>query len=196
MNRVLWALALFAGFAALVATTNLGLGQDKKDKAKKAVGPAVEATDKAGKKWTVWQARTGLKKILADKTYALSALPKEMVGSTFLSRESPELGKWLPDGSLRTKTALTVYAMVQTKARGGVTFSEERQAALVKEGWKEVEGKIGTTFPTGEGWEWKAYKVDVDEGDIFLQLKDLSWDKHGAAELFFFKERAPGKDKP
>ncbi len=194
MSRTVRCFALFFGFAALVAVSATRTeGQDKKDK--KGPTAVVESTEKSGKKWSVWQAKTGLK-IVVDKDYVLSAVPKEMVGSTFLTRESPELGKWLLDGSLKAKGDLTAYAMIMTKARGKEQFGEDRQKALIKEGWSEVDGKVGTTFPSGEAWEWKAFKKSVDDGEIYLQLKDLSWDKHGAPVLFFSKTREKEKAKP
>ena len=196
MTRTFRCLALFVGFVFLItAATTQSLGQDEKDKKGKKDKPltllVIEATEKATK-WGVSDAKVGIK-IYTDRDYVLAALPKEMVGGTFVTRGSGELREWLPSGTLKAKMAVTAYAIVLVKYLGKDKFDEEKQKLFVKEGWKEVEGKVRTTFPTGEGWEWKAYKMDVDEGDIFLQLKDLSWDKHGTNVLYLFTKREKAK---
>lgn len=151
----------------------------------------IEANEKAGK-WGASLAKVGTK-IHTDRDYRLAALPKEMVGGTLLTRNSGELRQWLPSGALKAKMDVTAYAIVMVKYLGKDKFDEERQKLLVKEGWEEVERKVQTTFPSGEGWEWKAYKMDVEEGDIVLQLTDLSWEKHGTNVLYLFKKREKAK---
>lgn len=193
MTRTLRYLALFVGFVFLMtAATTQSLGRDKKDKKDKPLtSPVIEVTEKATK-WDVSDAKVGIK-IYTDRDYVLAALPKEMVGGTFVTRGSGELREWLPSGKLKAKMAVTAYAIVLVKYLGKDKFDEARQKLLVKEGWEEVEGKVKTTFPSGEGWEWKAYKMDIDEGDIFLQLKDLSWDQHGTNVLYLFTKREKAK---
>ena len=188
MTRTLRRLAPFVGFVLLVtAATTESLGQDKKAPA----GLVVETTEKAGK-WVASQAKIGTR-IYTDRDYVLVALPKEMVGGTFVTRSSGDQKTWLPDGALKAKLDVTAYAIVMVKYLGKDKFDGERQKLFVKDGWKEVDGKVRTTFPTGEGWEWKAYKMDADEGDIFLQLKDSSWDKHGTNVLYLFTKREKAK---
>ena len=197
MTRTLRCLALFVGFAFLMnAAATQSLGQDKKEKEKKKkkapVGLVVEATEKAGK-WGASRVALGIR-VYTDRNYLLAAFPKEMLGGTLITRSGDDQRKWLPDAALKANTDVTAYAMVLVKYLGKDKFDETHQKLLVKEGWKEVDGKVGTTFPSGEGWEWKAFKKDVDEGEIILQLKDLSWEKHGTGVLFIFKKRA--KPKP
>jgi hypothetical protein len=188
MSRTLRCVALASGLGLLLAAS----GSPTRAQAKKAKkGPAVELTDKAGK-WGLWLVgpRT---KILEDRDYTMTTVPKEMGGATFVARTSGEYGRWLPDGALKAKGPVTAYAMVRTKYIGKDTFDEDKQQKLVKDGWAEVEGKVGTTSPGKEGWEWKAFKKDLDAGEISLPLKNLSWEKHGTAVLFLFKEREAGK---
>lgn len=89
-------------------------------------------------------------KMITDRDYTLSALPKEVAGGTFLVRSSGEYGSWLPDASLKAKKDATVCAILRVKYLGKEAFGELAQADLKKDCWKEVEGKVATTFPPGE----------------------------------------------
>ncbi len=110
-----------------------------------------------------------------------------MVGGAYLLRPSGDLKGWLPGAAVKSKDDGTVYAMIQTKYLGKDLFGEEKQALLTqKEGWQEVDGKASTTFPSGEGWEWKVYKKDIKAGDVILQLDKLKWDDMTPV-LFVFK---------
>ena len=42
------------------------------------------------------------------------------------------------------------------------------------------------TFPSGEGWRWKAFKKDFKEGEVILQLDSLKWNNQ-IPVLFVFK---------
>jgi hypothetical protein len=134
--------------------------------------PSVELTDKAGK-WLLKEAKTGTK-MLADRDYLLTDLPKEIAGGTYVMRTSGEYGTWLPDASLKAKKDATVYAIIRLKYLGKETFDELAQEQLKKDGWEAVEGKVATTFPAGEKWEWKAYKKGIKEGTVILQLENLT----------------------
>jgi hypothetical protein len=158
---------------ALFASTNDGWTQGAKKPQKWM--PSVELTDKAGK-WLLKEAKTGMK-MVSDRDYLLSDLPKAMVGGTYVMRTSGEYGAWLPDAALKAKKEGTVYAIIRVKYLGKETFDELAQELLKKDGWTAVEGKVATTFPSGEKWEWKAYKKGIKEGDVILQLENLSWDK-------------------
>jgi hypothetical protein len=163
-------------------------GQEKKD------NPIVETTDKAGK-WSLSSANVGTK-ILSDKTYTISDLPKEMEGGTLVCRSSGEFNKWLPASSLKSKVDVTAYAMIRVKILGKGTkrvFSDMSMKNLAEDGWMEIDGKVGTTFPSAEGWEWKAFKKDVDAGDIVLKLNKLGWEKNGTTVVFIFKQREEKK---
>jgi hypothetical protein len=158
----------------LFSSHNEGRTQEDKKPPEKWV-PALELTDKAGK-WLLREAKTGTK-MLSDRDYLLSDLPKEMVGGTYVMRTSGEYGTWLPDAALKAKKEGTVYAIIRVKYLGKETFDELAQEQLKKDGWTAVEGKVATTFPSGEKWEWKAYKKGIKGGDVILQLETLSWDK-------------------
>ena len=191
MSRSLHCLALAAGLGLLLtAAAPPAPGQAKKGK-KGPVGPAVEMTNKAGK-WGVWLIHPGLK-ILTDRDYLVTTVPKEMIGATFLTRTSGEYGQWLPAGALTAKTPVTAYAVVRTKYIGKDTFDQDKQQKLMKDGWEAVQGFVWTTSPGKEGWEWKAFKTDVEAGEVSLPLTNMSWEKHGTAVLFLFKERVAAK---
>ncbi|HEX4610952.1 MAG TPA: hypothetical protein VH092_22370 [Urbifossiella sp.] len=178
---------LFAAAIVLVATSDPARSpaQDKK-KAPAKVDPAIKAGEKVGPTWQIREARLGVK-ILADKDYVFAALPKEVAGGTFLLRSSPELGKWLTPGAVEMKADGHVYAVVLVSQFGKDKFPELHQQQFEKDGWKALADKVGTTFPSGEGWVWKAYKKEQPAGPVFLQLDTLSWDKHGTAVLYIFK---------
>ena len=57
---------------------------------------------------------------------------------------------------------------------------------LEKEGWKEVEGDVGVTFPSGEDWQFKAFKKKLKKGAVVLQLKTLNLGQKMV--VFVFKE--------
>jgi hypothetical protein len=158
---------------ALFAYDNKAWAQEDKKPPDKWV-PSVELTDKAGK-WLLKEAKIGTK-MLSDRDYLLSGLPKEIAGGTYVMRTSGEYGTWLPDGSLKAKKDGTVYAIIRLKYLGKETFDELAQEQLKKDGWTAVEGKVATTFPAGEKWEWKAYKKGIKAGAVILQLDNLSWD--------------------
>jgi hypothetical protein len=79
----------------------------------------------------------------------------------------------------------TVYAIIRWKYLNKTVIAEDEFKKLEDEGWKPVEGKVGTTFPQGEDWRWKAYKKSIEKGDVDLDLKTLKWDKQ--AVIFIFK---------
>jgi hypothetical protein len=168
---------------ALFASANEGWTQDAKKPPEKWM-PSVELTDKAGK-WLLEEAKTGTK-MISDRDYLLSDMPKEMVGGTYVMRTSGEYATWLPDAALKAKKEGTVYAIIRVKYLGKETFGEPAQQQLEKDGWTAVEGKVATNFPSGEKWEWKAYKKDIKEGTVILQLENLSWDKKSGV-LFVVK---------
>ena len=159
---------------ACFASANEGSPQEATKPSEKWM-PSVELTDKAGN-WLLKEAKTGTK-MISDRDYLLSELPKEMVGGTYVMRNSSEYGTWLPDAALKAKKEGTVYAIIRLKYLGKETFDELAQQQLKKDGWTAVEGKVATTFPSGEKWEWKAYKKGIKEGIVILQLDNLSWDK-------------------
>ena len=184
MNRILRYAGAFAIFAALGSLPGEAPAQEK-DKKSKWV-PTVELGKNAGSVWLLKEAQPGVK-IMSDRDYIIADLPEDTVGGTFLMRSSPELGKWLPTGAVTAKAKGTIYAIVLVSQYGKEKFSEVAQSQFEKDGWKPIDEKTGTTFPSGEKWEWKAYKKEMKKGDQILQLDTLSWDKHGSAVLYIFK---------
>ena len=187
MLRTLRCGLLFIGFALLVASaTSYTQGQDKKDKKdKKKVGPAIEATEKTGKDWLIRPAGPNLQMVTDKKDYIITALPKDLMGSTYLMRTAADHGQWLPDGSVKAKEDGTVFAMIRVRYNNKDAFSADQQKQLEKDGWTAVEGKAATTSPGKENWEWKIWKQDIKAGEVNLKLENLKWP--GTAVLFFFK---------
>lgn len=188
MKRSVRAASLFVGFAFLVALAapQSMWGQEKKDKDKKAkAGPAIEATERTAKEWVIRPAALGLPMLTDKKDYVLTALPKELAGTTYLIRTAGDHGQWLPTAAVKAKQDGTVFAMIRVKYNNKDAFDAAAQAALEKNGWKPVDGKAATTSPGKENWEWKVWKTDVKEGDVSLILENFKWP--GTAVLFFFK---------
>jgi hypothetical protein len=172
MRTPFWFATLFSVIAFFASSE--GRTQEAKKPSEKWM-PSVELTDKAGN-WLLKEAKTGTK-MLSDRDYLLSEMPKEMVGGTYVMRTSGEYGMWLPDATLKANKEATVYAIIRLNYLGKETFGELAQQQLKKDGWSAVEGKMATTFPAGEKWEWKAFKKDIKAGIVILQLENLSWDK-------------------
>jgi hypothetical protein len=168
--------AVLVAAVAFVAACNPIRAQDKK----------VTLTDKAGKDWIAKEIKVGAT-VMSGRDYIFSALPKEIVGATYVLRPAGDETKaWLANQAVKAKKAGVVYALMQTKYLGKDTFGEVDQAKLEKDGWKEVEGKVASTFPAGESWGWKAFKKDVEEGEVILQLDTFKWDNR-ALIVFAFK---------
>ena len=195
MNRFIRAAVLFLGLAALVGalTPTPGQGQEKKDEkkddkkkdTKKAKwAPVVEFTAKAPKAWFLVEPKPGIK-MVSDKDYIVISAPNEVAGSTYLVRSAADHGQWFPDGTLKAKKDVTVYAIVRVRYNNKDVFNDTAQAQFVKDGWAEVDGKTATTFPGKENWEWKTWKKEIKEGEITLPLASLKWP--GTGVLFFFK---------
>ncbi len=165
----------------------LSRGADKKDQ-ESQTKPAlpVELTDKAQDGWLLKTAKVGAK-LATDRDYLFRNLPEEIVGGTYLMRSWDECKSWLPDVAVNAKKDVKVYALIQTKYLGKVQFDEVAESLLEKDGWKEVAGKVATTFPAGEKWVWKAYKKEIDAGEVILQLEHLKWDNNKPLVLFVFK---------
>ncbi len=147
---------------------------------------SVEMTDKAGK-WLTKEAKVGTRMFTDRTEYVLSIVPKEMVGGTLVVRGSGEQARWLPDLALEAKKKGTVYAILRVKYAGQEKFGELAEAQLKKDGWKEVEGKVATTQPEGEKWEWKAFETSIEKGVILLRLDHLEWSKNATGVLFVVK---------
>jgi hypothetical protein len=179
---VLVALAL----ALALAAAGSGRAQEKKDWT-----PSVELTDKAGK-WLLNEAAVGARLFTDRKEYYLTAVPKQMAGGTLVVRGSGEYGGWLPGSSLKAKKDATVFAVVRVMYGKEEKFGELAQSLLMKDGWKEVRGKVATSYPKNEEWQWKAFAIDVNKGEINLRLKNLDWENHATGIFFVVRSRGEG----
>ena len=164
---------IVAGLLVLAAGGAVRAEDRKADSKDGKWAASVELTDRAGK-WGLEEAKVGTK-MISDRDYALTDLPEEVAGGTFVSRNSAEYGSWLPPLALKAKRDATVYALVRVKYLGKETFDKQTRAAFEKEGWKPLDGEVATTFPDGEGWQWVAFKKDVKAGAINLPLNNFRW---------------------
>jgi hypothetical protein len=64
--------------------------------------------------------------------------------------------------------------------------SIEQSNSCSRDGDGSAVALFATTFPSGEKWEWKAYKKEQGAGDVILQLENLSWNNK-IPVLFVFK---------
>ena len=158
--------------------------QEKKNQRFKST--IVELTDSAPAEWLLKEAKVGAK-MISDRDYTISELPKEMEGGTYLLRTQGDHSKWLDANAVSALKEGTVYAMMRWKYLGKQTIDEPTEVKLEREGWKEVEGEMGTTFPNGEDWRWKAYKKALKKGPVNLQLKTIDWRGRNLAVIFVFK---------
>ena len=158
--------------------------QEKKDD-KRFRSKVVELTDKAPPDWILKEAKVGAP-VVSGRDYTISELPDEVKGGTLLLRTNGDEHKsWLKGGTVAALKDGTVYTLVRWRYLGKDVMDEVAFTKLEREGWKEVEGATGTTFPDGEDWRWKAYKKEIKKGDVVLQLKTLTWGSW--AVMFVFK---------
>lgn len=143
----------------------------------------IELTDKANPNWILKQAKAGTP-IESDKNYVFAKLPKQITGGTLVLRDSGT-GGWLPDGAVTALKDCKVYAIVRTKYLGKVEIDEVTFTKFAREGWEEVDDEVKTTFPPGEGWQWKALSKEVSAGDVFLPLETINWPKKQAVFFIF-----------
>lgn len=167
----------------LVTTGARGPAQETKE-GKRFRSSVVELTDKASPDWLLKEAKVGAP-IISDRDYTLAELPDEANGGTLLLRTSGDYNTWLKAGTLRALKDTKVYVLVRWKYIRREVMDEVALTKLERDGWKEVDGEVGTTFPDGEDWRWKMFKKDLKKGDVILQLKTLRWDNWTV--LFIFK---------
>src|SRR5262245_38035664 len=177
-----WFTTLYASL--LLHASGPAQSKDKKKGEKPFRSSVVALTDKAPGDWLLKEAKVGTK-MISDRDYTISALPKEIQGGTLLLRTSADYGKWLPPATLNALKDGSVYALIRWKYLGKEEVGEVAFAKLDREGWMEVDGDVATTFNDGEDWRWKAIKRDFKKGDVILPLKTFNWDK--GALLFVFK---------
>ena len=178
--------------AALVSRT--GADAHAEDKKPAPWNPAADVTAKAPSDWIVKQAKRGAA-LFSDRDYAFTALPEEVEGGTMVVRDNGTCGDWLAPLTVSARQDCKAYAVVQWKYRGQDLLPESTLVKFGREGWKEVEGEVGTTFPSGEDWRWKVYAKDVKEGEVILQLRTIAWNR--VPVVFVFKGATPARpDKP
>ncbi|MDZ4688962.1 MAG: FlgO family outer membrane protein [Planctomycetaceae bacterium] len=144
----------------------------------------VEFTDNARPDAVFKLARVGTQ-IWSDRGYAITALPKEIGGGALVGRDSEQGKEWLDGGTITALKDCTVYAIMRSRHLGGEEIGDVTIAKFLREGWEEVDGNFNVSFPSGENWKWKIVKKSVSEGDVFLQLDTIKWNK--IAVLFVFK---------
>ncbi len=181
--RIRLPLAIIGSVLAVIASGSAAPPQEKKDP-KRFKSTEIELTDKAPADWILKEASIGTK-MVSDKDYTLSEFPDAVKGGTHLLRSSGDHKTWLKTGTLRALKDTTVYALVRWKYLGKEVMDEVALTKFERDGWKEVEGETGTTFPDGEDWRWKTFKKQVKKGDVILQLKTVAWGEW--AVLFIFK---------
>jgi hypothetical protein len=184
MSRMFRFAFLLVGSAFLISGVSRGADKESQKSQAKPLLP-VELTEKAQDGWLLKKVKIGTK-ISTDREYLIRAVPEEIIGGTYVLRPQDDLHGWLPDMAVNAKKDVKVYALIQTQYLGKVLFDEVAENLLEKDGWKAVAGKVTTTFPAGEMWAWKAYKKEVGEGDVILQLEHLKWDNRPLI-VFVFK---------
>src|SRR5262249_52429935 len=132
MSRAFRVTALLTGLVLLAGGP--GQGQEKKGqkKAPAKFTPAVEPTDTTPKVWVMVEVKVGVK-MLSDRDYLVSQVPKELAGGTFLMRSSGEIGRWFPDATLKARKDGTAYAAVRIKYLAGDTFGEAARKQFMKD---------------------------------------------------------------
>jgi hypothetical protein len=148
--------------------------------------PPVALTGKAPNSWSLDPAKVDTR-ILADRDYKLTVVPREVNGAALLVRPAADHAHWLAPGMLTATKDCTVYAIIRTHYVGKKdVFGPQAIKQLEMDGWIAVDGEVGTTSPGNEKWEWAAWSKEVKKGDVDLTLKTLKWNARTAV-LFVFK---------
>ena len=145
----------------------------------------VELTQKASPNWIFKEAKVGTN-VWSDIPYFLTALPAEMIGGSYLLRDSGQQFQWLPADAITALDDCTVYAMIRWKYLGKEEVSDSTFAQLDKEGWAKVEGNANVNFPSGEDWQWTVVKKKVSKGPVVIPLQSVKWGRHSV--LFALKK--------
>jgi hypothetical protein len=120
--------------------------------------------------WSLKEIRTG-NYVFPDRGYKIADVPKELAGGTMLIRNSTESKHWLRPGAVAAGADGDVFVLVRYRWLGNEEIDSESFAKFVAEGWDEVKCTFGTTFPTGEDWQWRVFRKSVKKGDIDLPLE-------------------------
>jgi hypothetical protein len=127
---------------------------------------------------------------LTDRDYKIAKLPKEMVGAHVLVHDTGH-GGWLPAGQAKMAKDAHLYVAVWTKAYGETRVSDNQLRAFEEDGWTLLKEPFVTTFPPGEGWEWKVLRKPVAAGQDNFPLPELIRNGRFDTQLIFaFKERS------
>jgi hypothetical protein len=175
---------MIRSIAFLVGSTWLAAsGTAAQDQAFKS--SVVSLGEKAPGKWMLVKAQVDAK-ILVDRDYKFSVVPKEINGAALVVRTSDDHAYWLAASSVIAKKDGTAFAIIRTKYNGKEVVTAAVLKKLEGDGWTAVEGEVGTTSPGSENWGWVAYKKDFKAGEIDLSLKSMKWASKSAV-LFAFK---------
>ena len=156
----------------------------KKAPVYKAVTGLVKYT--AEPKWQVVELAPGLE-YLTNRGYAVTKMPKEMHGAHVLIHDNTQ-GGWLRPGQVKVEKDAYLYVAIWTKAYGETRVSGAQLGQFEDDGWTLLEEPFVTSFPAGEGWEWRALRKPVEAGqDNFPLPKGL--EGLNTQWIFAFKER-------
>lgn len=155
--------------------------QDDQPKAHRSA--VVALGEKAGNDWNLVEAKKGTK-ILNDRDYKWTELPRPLVGGTLVQRNSEDVKGWLPADGVTATANGTVYAVVRWKYLGKVVLDAPMLGKLADDGWMEVKGTVGTTFPEGEDWRWMVLSRKVTKGDFAFPLTTVPWNRQAVVFVF------------
>lgn len=172
-----------AAFVVVVCASGVFAQADKKEPPKPFQSAVVTLGEKAGKDWALVEAKKGVK-IITDRDYKFTDLPDELAGGTLVQRNSEDAKGWLPADGVTASAEGSVYAVVRWKYLGKDVIDAGTFGKLADDGWAEVKGDAGTTFPDGEDWRWKVLKRPVKKGDFAFPLKTAAWNKQAVVFVF------------
>jgi hypothetical protein len=185
MKSLIKALLTAASISVVLFGVTTSTFSQEAKKGKRFKSTIVELAEQAPANWLLKEAKAGVT-LWPGKDYSISDLPKEMEGSTMLVREAGS--GWVAPNKVKGLKDGTVYFMILAKRLGTTHIGEVEINKLEKEGWKEVEGDIGSTFPSGEDWQWKAFKKEIKKGPLTFQLKTINM--NGRTIIFFFNDKS------
>lgn len=172
---------VFAAFLALIGVT--AIAATAQDTAFKS--PVVAFGDKAPTTWAMAKMQVDTK-IGSDRDVVFTSVPKDLNGASFLQRKTADHNTWLPAGGVTAKKDCTVYVMIRAKSNNRDIVPEATLKKIEDDGWKAVDGELGTSVSNNEKVTWAIYKKDVKAGDVDVTLKTVKWSTRTPV-LFAFK---------
>jgi internalin A len=150
---------------------------------KKDFNSSVVRIEKASPGWSLAEVRAGTP-LFADRGYVLEKVSPEFAGGTLLLRGSGECKTWLTPAKVTALKDGTAYVAVRWKYLGK-SADDGTLAKLAADGWTEAKGQLVTSFPEGEGWQWKVLRKKIKKGEVTLTPGTKS---EAMPLLFLFKE--------